>query len=72
MNATYFLSKSRICGSLAVGNIELIFATVASVSTGVGFEKDVSCVCCCNICWCFIKLPIRGVCGDERDKELIS
>lgn len=60
--------------SLAVGNIVLIFATVISVSMGVGLVNDVSCsCCCCNICWWFfIKLPRRGVWGDERDKDDIS
>lgn len=70
---TYFFSSSRMWCSEAVGNIVLILLTVASVSIGVGLENDVSCVCCCSICWWFlIKLPMRGVWGDERDKDDIS
>lgn len=70
---TYFFNSKRMWCSLAVGNIVLILATVASVSIGVGFVNDVSWVCCWSSCWWFlIRLPTRGVWGDERDREDIS
>lgn len=58
---TYFLSSIRMCVSGTVGNMELILATVASVSAAVTlFEKEVSC--------CSVRppRPILGVCGLER------
>lgn len=50
-----------MCVSGTVGNMELILATVASVSAAVTlFEKEVSC--------CSVRppRPILGVCGLER------
>jgi hypothetical protein len=40
--STYFFNSNLMWCSLAVGNMALIFATVASVSICVGVVKDVS------------------------------
>lgn len=57
---TYFFSSIRMWVSGTVGNMELILATVASVSAAlILLEKDVSCIA-------LRPRPIRGVCGLDR------